>query len=86
MVKLTCRQVIEELNSYLDDEAAAELRSSIESHLEHCPRCWIVFDTTKKMLELICESEPLEVPLDVSARLYQRLTGIFSGRVQSQKE
>jgi anti-sigma factor (TIGR02949 family) len=77
-MKLSCQQVLEELNSYVDREASADLRRAIELHLERCPRCWVVYDTTARTLRIVTEAEPFEVPLEVSARLYQRLAQVFS--------
>lgn len=76
-MKLTCQQVLEELNGYVENEATAELRRSIERHLERCPRCWVVYDTTARTLRIVTEADPFDVPLDVSARLYQRLHMLF---------
>jgi predicted anti-sigma-YlaC factor YlaD len=76
-MKLTCQQVLEELNNYVENEATAELRRAIERHLEHCPRCWVVYDTTARTLRIVTEADPFELPLDASARLYQRLQRLF---------
>lgn len=76
-MKLTCQQVLEELNSYVENEATAELRRSIERHLERCPRCWVIYDTTARTLRIVTDADPFEVPLEASARLYQRLQAVF---------
>lgn len=76
-MKLTCQQVLEELNSYVENELAAELCRDIERHLERCPRCWVVYDTTARTLRIVTEADPFEVPLDASVRLYQRLHTLF---------
>jgi hypothetical protein len=38
----------------------------------------VVFDTTGRMLKIVTDAEPFEVPLAVSARLYTRLEKVLS--------
>jgi len=78
MAMLDCREVLENLSDYIDGEGSAELRKAIESHLTRCGRCRVVFDTTGKMLKIVTDCEPFEVPLGVSARLYARLEKVLS--------
>ena len=78
MAMLDCREVLENLSDYIDGEGSAELRKAIESHLARCGRCRVVFDTTGKMLKIVTDSEPFEVPFRVSARLYARLEKVLS--------
>ncbi len=73
MAMLDCREVLANLSDYVDGEGSAELRAAIEKHLSCCSRCRVVFDTTGKMLKILLDVEPFEVPLAVSARLYARL-------------
>jgi predicted anti-sigma-YlaC factor YlaD len=70
---LDCRQVLASLSCWLDGDGSAELRAAIERHLARCGRCRILVDTTTRTLRLLVETEPFEVPLAVSARLYARL-------------
>jgi predicted anti-sigma-YlaC factor YlaD len=70
---LDCRQVLASLSCWLDGDGTAELRAAIERHLARCGRCRVLVDTTRHTLRLLVETEPFEVPLAVSARLYARL-------------
>jgi hypothetical protein len=38
----------------------------------------VVFDSTGKMLKILVDVEPFEVPLAVSARLYSRVQEVLS--------
>ena len=69
MSLLTCKQFLEELNEYLDDTAAAEVRAELEAHLAECPNCWVICDTTRKTIQIYKGTEPYPMPADVSARL-----------------
>lgn len=78
MATLDCKEVLDNLSNYIDGEGSGELRKAIESHISRCGRCRIVFDTTGKMLKIVMDVEPFEVPLGVSARLYARLEKVLS--------
>jgi len=73
MSLLTCKQFLEELNDYLDDTAAAELRQELEAHLRECPNCWVICDTTRKTIQIYKGTEPYPMPEGVSARLHAAL-------------
>jgi predicted anti-sigma-YlaC factor YlaD len=75
---LDCKEVLENLSNYIDGEGSDELRKSIEQHISRCGRCRVVFDTTGKMLKIVMDVEPFEVPLGVSARLYARLEKVLA--------
>ncbi|HEU0123332.1 MAG TPA: anti-sigma factor [Bryobacteraceae bacterium] len=62
-----------ELNAYLDEETSPEERARLQSHINECPNCWVVVDTTQKTLRVYKGVEPQVVPQDVSARLMAAL-------------
>lgn len=70
---MNCKDVIQGLSSYLDKELDPTLLQELERHLEHCDDCRIVVDTTRKTVELYCNSELLPLPDDVRARLDRAL-------------
>lgn len=78
MKMLTCEEVLANLSEYFDEECSAELRAQLEDHISKCRRCRVVFDSTGKMLKILVDVEPFEVPLAVSARLYSRLQEVLS--------
>jgi predicted anti-sigma-YlaC factor YlaD len=78
MKTLDCEQVLANLGDYIDGEGSAELRAALERHIARCRRCRVVFDTTGRMLKVVTDAEPFEVPLSVSARLYTRLEQVLS--------
>lgn len=75
---MDCKEVLANLSCYVDGEGSTELRKALEDHIARCRRCRVVFDTTGKMLKLLIDVEPFEVPLGVSARLYARLEKALS--------
>jgi predicted anti-sigma-YlaC factor YlaD len=49
------------------------LRQALEDHLADCHDCRIVFDTTRKTIEIYCNAEPLPLPEPVRERLIRAL-------------
>jgi len=70
---LTCKEFLQELNDYLDDTVDIELRHRLESHITECPNCWVIFDTTKKTIQVYKGMQPQVIPDDVHSRLMQAL-------------
>jgi predicted anti-sigma-YlaC factor YlaD len=75
---MDCKDVLANLTCYIDGEGSVELRHALEEHISRCRRCRVVFDTTGRMLKIVTDSKPFEVPLSVSARLYTRLERVLS--------
>ena len=78
MKTMDCKDVLANLACYIDCEGSEELRHALEEHMSRCRRCRVVFDTTGRMLKIVTDAEPFEVPLSVSARLYTRLEKVLS--------
>jgi anti-sigma factor (TIGR02949 family) len=70
---LTCKEFLAWLNEYLDEDAAEDIRKKVEQHVNACPNCWVIFDTTKKTLKIYKGMEPQELPKDVESRLMAAL-------------
>jgi len=70
---LTCKEFLQELNEYLDQTADGELRESLHAHVNECPNCFVIFDTTKKTLRVYKGMEPQDIPEDVHSRLMNAL-------------
>ncbi|MGA2812579.1 MAG: zf-HC2 domain-containing protein [Candidatus Acidiferrum sp.] len=70
---MNCDGVTRELSNYLDGEIDAVVRVDFELHLQGCQHCSVVVDQVKKTVELFCDAEPVELPQDVRARLYEAL-------------
>jgi anti-sigma factor RsiW len=70
-----CRELLGQLNAYVDGELAVELCRDLEQHMSECPDCQIVFDTLTKTIVLYhtLDETPVELPADVEARLLRRL-------------
>lgn len=76
--KMDCKEVTANMSCYIDGDGSEGLRQLLREHVEQCRRCQVIFDTTGQMLGIVKDAEPFQVPLAVSARLYNRLEKIFS--------
>ncbi len=70
---ITCDQVIAELGTYIDDEAATEIRRDLERHFAECRTCHAVYDSVRKTLKVVTESHTFELPEDLSERIVGRV-------------
>lgn len=70
---LTCKEFLHELSEFLDDTVDTEIRAKLEKHVSECPNCWVIFDTTKKTLQVYKGMEPQEIPEHIHNRLMAAL-------------
>jgi len=70
---LNCKGVIRELSNYIDGDLDPGLKTELERHLKHCEDCTMIVDQTKKSIEILCDSKPVELPSDVRLRLHAAL-------------
>jgi anti-sigma factor (TIGR02949 family) len=70
---LTCKQFLQELNEYLDESLDPQMRAELQRHVNECPNCWVVCDTTEKTLKVFKGMDCHPVPRDVESRLMAAL-------------
>ncbi|HTS10897.1 MAG TPA: zf-HC2 domain-containing protein [Candidatus Limnocylindrales bacterium] len=70
---MNCKTLVIELENYLDKELDPALRASIEEHLLKCKKCRVIVNTTKKTIEIYCNSEPAPLPEETRSRLHEAL-------------
>lgn len=66
---LTCKEFLQELSDYLDEETSAEIKAKLENHIAECPNCWVMCDTTKKTIKVYKGSNQCTIPSDIHNRL-----------------
>ncbi len=77
---LTCREFLQELSDYLDENAGAEVKAKLEQHIRECPNCWVVCDTTKRTIRIYKGMEPHPISPDIESRLMAALDKKMAGR------
>jgi anti-sigma factor (TIGR02949 family) len=70
---LTCKQFLAELSDFLDEALGLEERKKLEDHINQCPNCWVIADTTRKTIEVYKCSQPVPIPTDIRSRLMKAL-------------
>jgi len=60
---------------YLEGQLADEVRHQLESHIAHCTTCQVVYDSTRKTLQIVTDSASFDLP-EVSVNL-------ISGKIMS---
>jgi anti-sigma factor RsiW len=80
--KLSCREVIEFLAAYLDDELAPEERASFETHLSVCPYCVDYLATYRETIRLGKQTLAggNEIPKEVPAELVDAILAARAAR------
>lgn len=70
---MNCKKVILELTDYLEGMLDSEMRQDLELHLSRCTDCRLVVDTTRKTIQIFCNSQLVPLPEDVRTRLHNAL-------------
>jgi anti-sigma factor RsiW len=74
-----CRDYLEKLSRYLDDDLRAADRRTIEKHLAACPCCEDVLESLKGTIALCHEKGRPSLPRDVRQRARQRVKDLLAG-------
>lgn len=70
---MNCKNVIREISNYIDGELEASALAELERHLQECTDCRLVVDQTKLTVEVFCDADMVELPVDVKSRLHEAL-------------
>jgi anti-sigma factor RsiW len=80
---VTCRELIDFLMAYLDEELEPGRRAVFEEHLGECPTCVDYLETYRETVRLggsICEEPEGPVPEEVPEKLVQAILAARSSR------
>jgi anti-sigma factor RsiW len=70
---LNCNGVIRRVSSYIDGELEATVVEEIELHLKECRDCTILVQQTRLTIHLYYDSDLVDFPVEVEARLHETL-------------
>ena len=82
---LTCKEFLQELTDYLDSTIDAELRDKLERHINECPNCFVILDTTQKTIRVYKGMQPQEIPEEVQIRLMKAVERKMAAKVAARK-
>jgi len=57
----------------LDDTLDPEIKAKLHQHVNECPNCWVVLDTTQKTIRVFKGMEAHAIPQDIHSRLLTAL-------------
>jgi hypothetical protein len=72
-MEISCREVIEEISNYIEDDLGHSLRERITEHLKGCRHCTAVLDGTRNVIRLVGDDRTFILPAGFSQRLYKKL-------------
>ena len=67
---MTCTEFLHLLDDLIDDTITADVRSEIEAHMHKCGHCEVIFNTTRKTIEIYRSHEIYELPNNLRERLH----------------
>lgn len=67
---MTCTEFLAILDDLIDDSVAAETRAEVEQHLKKCGHCEVIFNTTRKTIQIYRSHEVYEMPENLRDRLH----------------
>lgn len=70
---LTCKRFLQELTDFLEEKLDPDMRAELQKHLNECPNCWVVCDTTKKTVKIFKGMQAQVLPSGVQTRLLDYL-------------
>jgi anti-sigma factor RsiW len=70
---LNCEGVIRRISSYIDGDLEATVIEEIELHLKQCHHCTILVQQTRLTIRLYYDSDLVDFPVEVQARLRETL-------------
>lgn len=73
---MNCREMVDFLMAYLDDELPSGQRSAFDAHLEECPPCIGYVETYREAVRLgkaVCEADDADVPSDAPEDLVRAI-------------
>ena len=69
----SCKEFLRELNEYLDESVDAASKQHWQEHIDACPNCFVIVDTTKRTLAVYKGVDEQEVPDDVRTKVWKAL-------------
>lgn len=78
---ITCGEFFAEFGDYLEGQVSAEVRQELELHLSQCSACHVLFDSSRKTIKIVSESDSFELPQKVFDPIIDRvMTKLRSSR------
>ena len=70
---ISCKDLLQELSDYLDEELSPEQREELEEHLSECRPCKVVADTSRSTVKIVTGCRSFELPPKISAKIMAKI-------------
>ena len=70
---MKCKDLLKELNEYLDGDIDVQLKTELEEHLQWCHNCFVVCNTTRKTIEIYRDNDVYPLPEPIRDKLHQAI-------------
>jgi len=70
---ITCGEFFAEFADYLENQVSPEVRQELELHLSQCRACHVLYDSSRKTIKIVSESNSFELPQKVFDPIIDRV-------------
>jgi hypothetical protein len=70
---ITCDEFFAEFADYLENQVSPEVRQELELHLSQCRVCHVLYDSSRKTIKIVSESNSFELPQNVFDPIIDRV-------------
>ncbi len=70
---ITCEEFFAEFADYMENHVSPEVRQELELHLSQCRVCHVLYDSSRKTVKIVSESNSFELPQDVVDPIIDRV-------------
>ena len=70
---ITCDEFFAEFGDYIENRVPPEVRQELEQHLSQCRACHVLYDSTRKTVRIVTDSNSFELPRSVSDPIIDRV-------------
>jgi len=70
---ITCEEFFAEFADYLENQVSLEVRQELELHLSQCRACHVLYDSTRKTIRIVSESNSFDLPQNVLEPIIDRV-------------
>jgi len=70
---ITCEEFFAEFADYLENQVPLEVRQELELHLSQCRACHVLYDSTRKTVRIVSESNSFDLPQNIFDPIIDRV-------------
>jgi hypothetical protein len=70
---ITCEEFFAEFADYLENQVSPSVRQELDLHLSQCRVCHVLYDSSRKTIKIVSESNSFELPQKVFDPIIDRV-------------